>query len=155
MLILLHCARRYEPARGFQFSTYACKSIRLHLTGFLASYVRRGVIRVPESAPADVIAACQTRLLSAFENCHDRLPAPDATHDTEAVEEARHLVAAAIRRLPTRMRYLAKLRHVRGLTHTQIARRLERTKESVRQRFMRIDPLLARIIRDISTPSDG
>jgi RNA polymerase sigma factor (sigma-70 family) len=144
LLIIVECAQRFRPEKGFKFSTFACNSIRLHLQGFLTT--RHGPIRVPAYAPPGAADACQAIQLPDVEEPGNFLP--PAT-ETSALEQAHDQVTAAIRRLPGRWRRLAWLRHVEGLSTHQIGRRFGVTGTAISQRLQWIDARLAEVLREM------
>jgi RNA polymerase primary sigma factor len=170
---LLKAARRYDPSRGYKFTTYAVWWIRKSILKALGEQTR--VVRVPvyllrerkklsdagpkvpqvlrkkKSAESlrrreDVVRMPLTELsLDAkigedrSSTYADRLEDPKSRNPEESLlrDEARHLVAEAIERLPDQermiIRYRFGLEGERPLVLKQIGKRLGISRERVRQ----------------------
>jgi RNA polymerase sigma factor (sigma-70 family) len=138
MLGLIHAARRFEPARGLKFSTYASYCIKGYVVKELKQAV--DVIRIPDGVRGEERARLR-ELLSPKHLPRDPraafLDAPGDVEDRLAVRrgeqaEARERVEALLRHVDPRQREVIE-RRAHGETLTEIGEDFGVCRERVRQ----------------------
>jgi RNA polymerase sigma factor FliA len=145
MLALVRAAAHYDPSRGVAFVTYAHLSIHRNIrqaaqreTFLIAIPPHHWDPDYPEQAKKrrrqDVRAAVRCRCTS-LERMDSPRQAAVSTSPLEALVQAerQQLVHAALARLPRQQREILRLSYLEGLSRPEVAARVGRSKERIRQ----------------------
>jgi RNA polymerase sigma-70 factor (ECF subfamily) len=135
---------KFRGATGAELGAW----LRRILAHVLAHQVRRYGGTLKRDVGREV--SMEEELTHASERLGDMLPSPATGPEEALVRQERSVqLAAALERLPEDYRQVIVLRHLEGLSHDDVARRMGRNPGAVRMLWVRA---LARLRREVAAP---